>query len=286
MTIKEAQELGEKVLKRAKIESKHIDTSLIIEKVTGKPRSWGFAHPEYELSKEQSENFMDLLDKRRQRVPLVHLTNNREFYGIDLFIDERVLTPRVETEKMVEWAIKHAPQATKLIDVGTGSGALAIAIKKHRPDLEIWATDVSKDALDVAKLNADKHGAEIEFVESDLWNSIPDESFNTIVTNLPYLEDETELMPEVQKEPSVALFGGKDGLDVYRRFLEEIPKHLVDGGFLFTECDPWQHESLSITAKSVGLNSIEQDYFILGFVYGDEVGKAPAIPKAVEQTKR
>lgn len=286
MTIKEAQELGEKILRRAKIESKHIDTSLLIEKVTGQPRSWGFAHPEFELSKEQSEKFMELLDKRRQRVPLVHLTNKREFYGIEFFIDERVLTPRVETEKMVEWAVKHAPKSSRLIDIGTGSGAIAIAIKKHRPDLEIWATDLSSGALEVAKLNADKHKVRIEFVESDLWDSIPDEKFNTIVTNLPYLEDETELMPEVQKEPSVALFGGKDGLDIYRRFLSELPSHLAKGGFLFTECDPWQHESLSKTTRSVGLNSIEQDYFILGFIYGEEAGKAPIKPGAMQQTSR
>lgn len=286
MTIKEAQELGEKVLRRAKIESKHIDTSLLIEKVIDKPRSWAFAHPEHELSKEQCEKFMELIDKRRQRTPLVHLTNKREFYGLDFYIDERVLTPRVETEKMVEWAIKHSPQSSRLIDIGTGSGALAIAIKKYRPDLEIWATDVSNDALEVAKLNTHKHDVEIKLIQSDLWKSLEGEKFATIVTNLPYLEDETELLPEVQREPAVALFGGKDGLDIYRQFLAELPDHLERGGLLFTECDPWQHNSLAEATQYVGLKPLEQDYFILGFVYGEESDKSPATPKPAQQTSR
>lgn len=284
MTIKEAQELGEKVLRRAKIESKHIDTSLLIEKVIEKPRSWAFAHPEHELSKQQSEKFMELLDKRRQRTPLVHLTNKREFYGLEFYIDKRVLTPRVETEKMVEWAIKYAPKNSRLIDIGTGSGALAIAIKKYRPDLEIWATDVSSDALEVAKLNANKHSVEINLVSSNLWASLNNELFETIVTNLPYLEDDTDLLPEVKKEPSVALFGGKDGLDIYRTFLKDLPNHLVHGGYLFTECDPWQHESLAEAAKTTGLNVFEQDYFILGFVYSEKFDKAQAAPESVQQT--
>ncbi len=284
MTIKEAQELGEKVLRRAKIESKHIDTSLLIEKVIRKPRSWAFAHPEHELSQEQSEKFMELLDKRRRRTPLVHLTNKREFYGMEFYIDERVLTPRVETEKMVEWAIKYAPKSSRLIDIGTGSGALAIAIKKYRPDLEIWATDVSAEALEVAKLNTEKHSVDIKLIQSDLWGSLKNEKFNTVVTNLPYLEDETELLPEVKKEPSVALFGGKDGLDIYRRFLKGLPSHLASGGYLFTECDPWQHESLADAAKVVGLEALEQDYFILGFIYAQATGTAQAQPMPMQQS--
>ncbi len=284
MTIKEAQELGEKVLRRAKIESKHIDTSLLIEKIIDKPRSWAFAHPEYELTKEQSEKFMELINKRRQRVPLVHLTNKREFYGLDFYIDKRVLTPRIETEKMVEWAIKYAPKSSKLIDIGTGSGALAISIKKYRPDIEIWATDVSGGALEVAKQNAKQHSVDIHFVESDLWANIGQERFTTVVTNLPYLEDEADLMPEVKQEPAVALFGGKDGLDIYREFIEGLPNHLEESGFLFTECDPWQHDNLTKLASSKGLKPIEQDYFILGFCLGEIPDIRQSEPGSMQQT--
>lgn len=265
MTVGEAQRHGENVLRRAGIESLRIDACLLLEKVSGKPRSWLFAHAEAELEDAAANDFMDLVNRRRERVPLVHLTNRREFYGLDFFVDERVLTPRVETETMVDFALRYAPPNSRLIDIGTGSGALAVAIKTHRPDLDVWATDVSDEALEVAKENAYGNNTGISVVKSDLWEGIG-KTFATVVTNLPYLRDDAELMAEVQKEPGVALFGGIDGLDVYRKFLQQLPEHLEPGGFLFTECDPWQHEALINEAALVGLKLVEKnDYFILGF---------------------
>jgi release factor glutamine methyltransferase len=264
VTVGEAQRLGETTLLKANIESRRIDTSLILEVVTSKPRTWAFAHREAELTEEQGRRFMELIDMRRKRIPLVHLTNKREFYGLDFYIDKRVLTPRIETEKMAEWAIKYAPKSSRLIDVGTGSGALAVVIKKQRPDLKVWATDVSAEALTVARRNAAAHQVDISFITSDLFADVKG-SFAVIVTNLPYLRDDAGLMPEVQKEPAVALFGGHDGLDLYRRFLGQLPDYLDEGGYLFTECDPWQHADLTAEAAKVGLTPIEQDYFILGF---------------------
>ncbi len=264
MTVQEALHLGERALHRAGIESKRIDASLLLAHVMEKPRPWLFAHPEDPVNEETGRRFMELINERRKHRPLVHLTNHREFYGLNLYIDERVLTPRIETEKMVEWALKYAPKNSRLIDMGAGSGALAVAIKKHRPDLEVWATDVSDEALEVAEKNADAHGVSLSLVRSDLWEHV-DGQFRTIVTNLPYLQDDADLMPEVRHEPSVALFGGPDGLDLYRRFLYDLPTHLDDGGFLFTECDPWQHEALKAEAADIGLQLIEEDYFILGF---------------------
>jgi release factor glutamine methyltransferase len=165
---------------------------------------------------------------------------------------------------MVEWAIKYAPLDSHLIDIGTGSGAIALAINAHRPDLHITATEITIEALEIARRNAKTHHAEIEFIQSDLWENVTG-VYDTIVTNLPYLRTDAQLMPEVHKEPAVALFGGKDGLELYRRFLSELPAHLRIGGYLFTECDPWQHEGLIAEAAKVGLIPIEQGYFILGF---------------------
>jgi release factor glutamine methyltransferase len=265
MTIAETQRQAENRLRAAGIESFRLDTTLLLEKVTGKRRAWLLAHDEEELDEPTNRRFEVLVERRTQRTPLVHLTNTREFYGLDLYIDERVLTPRVETEKMVEYAIKYAPKDSRLIDIGTGSGAIAIAIKKHRPDLEIIATDVSAEALKVARRNAGKHQVEVQLIPSDLFGSVVGR-FATVVTNLPYLRDDADLMPEVRKEPGVALFGGSDGLELYRRFLEQLPAHLEPGGFLFTECDPWQHEDVIKAAATVGLKLVERDnYFILGF---------------------
>jgi release factor glutamine methyltransferase len=267
VTIGEAQSYGQNLLQRAGIESGRLDTNLLLEKVMGKPRSWLLAHEDEELKESAASEFLRLAKRRAQRTPLVHLTNTREFYGLDFYIDERVLTPRVETEKMVEYAVKYAPKNSRLIDIGTGSGALAVAIKSHRPDLEIWATDVTDEALAVAEKNAKVHDVAVKFTTSSLFERVTGR-FETVVTNLPYLRDDarTELMPEVRKEPTVALFGGSDGLELYRRFLTQLPTHLTTGGYLFTECDPWQHEVLMKTAAEAGLRPIEKDdYFILGF---------------------
>ncbi len=265
MTVGEAEKLGTSMLRRAGVESARIDTFLLLAKELNRDRAWLMAHPEYEIEETAAAHFLELINRRRARNPLVHLTNEREFYGLNFYIDERVLTPRIETETMVDYAIKHAPKNSRLIDIGTGSGAIAVAIATHRPDLEIWATDVSSDALEVAKRNAKTHWAKITFVQSDLFEAV-DGQFATVVTNLPYLRDDADLMPEVTKEPGVALFGGHDGLDVYRRFLEQLPDHLAKGGYLFTECDPWQHDSLIKVASTAGMTPIEtSDYFILGF---------------------
>lgn len=264
MTFGEALKLGESKLKQAGINGGRLDTQILLEFVTGKDRSSILAHEEDQFTAEQEDQFTSLISKRAERIPLVHLTHTREFYGIDLYIDDDVLTPRVETEKMVEFAVKHVPQNGKLIDIGTGSGAIAIAIKTHRPDLEVWATEVNDEALAVARRNIENLKLDIKLVKSDLFSNVS-QVFDAVATNLPYLQNDADLMPEVQKEPAVALFGGDDGLDIYRRFLKDLPKHLNPNGFLFTECDPWQQEHLKTEAAKINLHPIEEDYFILGF---------------------
>ena len=265
MTIAEIRRQAEAMLRKAGIESARLDTTLLLEKVTGKSRAWLAAHDDEELDETAAQAVMKLVERRAGRTPLVHLTNNREFYGLDFYINQHVLTPRVETEKMVEYAIKYAPRGSRLIDIGTGSGAIAIAIAKHRPDLEIWAADVSLDAVKIAKLNSERVRIRVRILTSNLFDSVSGR-FETVVTNLPYLRDDADLMPEVKKEPGVALFGGSDGLDVYRRFLGQLPSHLAPHGYLFTECDPWQHADLIKETAAAGLKPIEQkDYFILGF---------------------
>jgi release factor glutamine methyltransferase len=255
MTIGESIRDAKGWLETSEVSSARLDAELLLAHILKRDRSWLLAHEDVELSPEERQMYAIIIQRRTKRVPLVHLTGKREFYGLELTINPDVLTPRVETEQMVEWAIKYAPMNSRLIDIGTGSGALAIAIAKHRPDLIVTATEISKPALKVAKKNATEHKVTIDFIESDLWQAI-DGTFETIVTNLPYLRDdaESELMEEVKYEPGVALYGGSDGLELYRRMLSDLPKYLAKDGLLFTECDPWQHKSL-----------IKEGYFILGF---------------------
>ncbi len=196
-----------------------------------KDRVWLIAHNDEELEPEVRQEYAMTVQKRTKRVPLVHLTQKREFYGIELFINESTLTPRVETELMVEWAIKHAPHGCHVIDIGTGSGAIALAIAKNRPDLRVVGAEVSPPALEVARKNSQDLNIPLYLVHSDLWEGVVG-TYQVVVTNLPYLRDDAhkDLMEEVKYEPDIALFGGEDGLDIYRRFLEDLPTYLAPSG--------------------------------------------------------
>ncbi len=265
MTIREALKLAISELEEAKISGARFDAELLLAHALSHDRAWLLAHDDEIISADKHKLYNKFIQKRAQHVPVVHITGTREFYGLEFEITPDVLTPRVETEQLVEWAIKYAPKNSRLIDIGTGSGAIAIAIATHRPDLGVTATDLSDRELAVARRNAKRLNVEIRHLASDLWSALEGETFDTVVTNLPYLEDGADLMPEVRREPTVALFGGPDGLGLYRRFLAGLPGHLAPGGFLFTECDPWQHEALIAEAAKHGLSPIEQGYFILGF---------------------
>lgn len=264
MTIDTALTTGINKLKTADIGSPRLDSQLCLAHVLQVPREHLLAHPEQELSPVQADLFKQLITQRAHHIPLVHLTGHREFYGLELEITPNVLTPRVETEQMVDWAIQYALPNSTLIDIGTGSGAIAAAIASHRPDLIVSATEVEPLALEVAKRNAIKHKLKINFIQSNLFQAI-NGRFDTVVTNLPYLQNDAELMPEVLREPKVALFGGPEGLDLYHNFFTQLPDHLHPSAYVFTECDPWQQDSLIAQAHKIGLKVIEQGYFILGF---------------------
>lgn len=155
--------------------------------------------------------------------PVSYLTGEREFYGLPLFINENVLVPRPETELLVDHTIALATNGSRILEVGTGSGAIAIALKKTHPEFEVTATDVSAVALEVAKKNIDKYALDIKLIESDLLENI-EENFDILVANLPYIGEVRNnfIAENVQKyEPNVALFGGDDGLQLYKKMFEQ-----------------------------------------------------------------
>lgn len=270
MTIAEALKQTETQLKQVDISSSRLDAELLLAHALGKNREWLLAHSRDVLSNTQVDQFRTLVARRLDREPVCYITNCLEFYGLDFYVDHNVLAPRVETELVAEHAIKHAPQGSRLIDIGTGSGAIAVAVAKNRPDLKITATEVSLEALQVARKNAAQLlGANhlLSFIRADIFDGV-DETFDVVVTNLPYVSDDyrTRMKPEVQKEPSIALFGGPgDGLDLYRRFYEQLPKHIKPGSRVYHESDPWQHLELKKLAAQAGLKPILEDYLILGF---------------------
>lgn len=155
-----------------------------------------------------------------ERVPVAYLTGTKGFRRLDLDVDPRVLIPRPDTEALVEWAVQQLPHGARVVDVGTGSGAIALALKDERPDLDLRATDVSVAALDVARANAQRLGLAVTFVEGDLLAGV---EADVVLSNPPYVEAGAELAPEItQHEPPGALFAGADGLDLYRRLVPAI----------------------------------------------------------------
>jgi len=267
MTIAEWLQSATNALTDCNIPSARLDAQILCAHVHGQSRSWLITHEADKITESKLKTLQTALDKRVSRIPLAYITHNKEFFGHDLYVDERVLCPRAETEAAVEQIIKLAPKNATVLDIGTGSGAIAIALKAAREDLIVTGSEVSIEALEVARQNTEKILGEnkIEFIESNLFANIHD-SYDVVVANLPYVSTEADLLPEVQNEPHVALFGGgNDALELYRKFFTELPEHLNNSAIVFTESDPWQQAGLIKLAEAANLHKIYEDYFILGF---------------------
>jgi release factor glutamine methyltransferase len=201
-------------LTAARLDTPRLDAEVLLAHVLGVDRTALFLDPGRGLTSDQAGAFRDLVLRRREHEPVAHLTGTRGFRHLDLAVDARVLVPRPETEHLVEAAL-DLPQGARVVDVGTGSGAVALALKQERPDLTVVGTDVSADALAVARSNAARLGLDVTFVEGDL---LAGERADAVVSNPPYVADGDPLPRDVRDyEPALALFAGPDGLDVYRR---------------------------------------------------------------------
>jgi len=216
------------------------------------PRAWMLAHPEAELTERQSAVLLALAHRRAAGEPLQYLTGIQEFYGLALRVTAAVLIPRPETEHLVEAVLAWAQTQLKplrLLDIGTGSGAIALALAANEPSSEIIASDISIDALEIARDNALRLGLgdRIRFLQSDLLPA-GEEPFDAIVSNPPYIPspDAPTLQREVlDHEPHTALFAGPDGLDIYRRLIPAARMGLREGGLLALEIGFGQQAALT-----------------------------------------
>ena len=199
------------------------DSELLLAHILQQSKEWIFANPDFEVSEKDFTWFHNLEKMRLAGKSVAVILNQKEFFGLDFFVDENVLIPRPETEILVEEVLKIQPKS--LLDLGTGSGCLAISVKKNLPNCEVWASDISPTALKVAQKNSQSLGVKIEFVESNLLEKTPGES-EVIVANPPYIpQNSEEVEAGVKKfEPSLALFSGEDGLDLIRKLLTQISK--------------------------------------------------------------
>lgn len=244
MTVKNALILAEERLRE--IPDPRLDAEYLLAEVLHLSRLALLMDKMRELTPDEEAAFDALLTRREKREPLQYILGNQPFMGFSFKTDARALIPRFDTEILCEEALSHLSGRMHVLDLCTGTGALAIAIKKLRPGCIVTATDLSGDALSLAHENAESLQADIRFLQGDLFAPLEGEKFDLIVSNPPYIPDALRgtLQAEVQKEPDMALFAGMDGLDFYRRIVHEAPRHLHDGGWLCLEIGDDQGESV------------------------------------------
>jgi len=241
----------EQIIGELKSETPKLDAQVLLANVLDKSRTWVTAHPEATLSRPQLATVNKAVSRLKAGEPFPYVLGHWEFFGLDLELTPDVLIPRPETELLVERAIKWlkaSKERRTVADIGTGSGCIAIAIAKAIPDVKITATDISRPALEVADRNARKRSVrkQIDFVQCDLLPPHPDPlptdlHFDLICANLPYIPTQTlHELPIYGREPSLALDGGIDGLDIVRRLLKIAPEWLAPNGMVLLEIEATQ----------------------------------------------
>lgn len=240
----------------AGIDSARLDAQMLAAHLFLKDRTWVIAHPEAEVNELAAET---LLQRRESREPLAYILGWREFYGRRFEVAPGVLIPRQDTEVLLETALGRIHEGP-VLDLGTGSGCLAVTLKLLRPEIEVWASDISPDALRIARRNAEYHEAKVQFVESDLFANFPKVEFEYIVSNPPYIADSEELMPEVRDhEPAGALFSGPTGLEFYERLAQEAANYLLFNGKLIMEVG---HTQASDVVNLFGRHGWPNDFVV------------------------
>jgi release factor glutamine methyltransferase len=235
VTLQTALQQGQKLLADAGILAPRLTAEVLLAHAIGCQRSWLFAHSAEELKELWWIHYGRYLHQRLSGTPTQYVTGTQEFYGREFRVTPAVLIPRPETEHLIETALKFNPGI--MLDIGTGSGAIAVTLALETK-ARVFATDVSRPALAVARRNAVRLNAQVDFIGCDLGSALPDACFDMIVSNPPYVpeSDRAGMQPEVRDhEPALALFAGPGGFDIYRRLIPEAARLLKPGGRLILE---------------------------------------------------
>lgn len=221
--------------------------------------------PEKNLSEADVSRLRHVIEKMAGGIPMAYALKKAYFYGEAFYVDERVLIPRYDTERSVDAILRLSPKAKRILEIGTGSGCVAMTLGRLFPEATIDAADISKDALDVAETNKKMHGASnVHFIHSDLFSSI-EGTYDVIYSNPPYITaDEMKALDDsvARYEPHLALEGGEDGLDFYRRIIEAAPRFLNTGGYLVFEIGAKQRKDVEDLLHGHGFSAIgsEKDF--------------------------
>lgn len=262
MTIGEALAHSRQALEQHGIPDPETDSLLLVSHVTGLDMLMTRLEKNRPLTQEQEQRLSSLLLSRTRRMPLQYVLQEQWFYGRRFYVDENVLIPRQETESLCSLGIEHLKKAdgSTALDLCTGSGAIAVTLAAECPSVRIFASDLSESALQVAAKNAAKNHADVAFYQGDLFSALPHFlRFDLILSNPPYIptEDCKTLQTEVMQEPSMALDGGKDGLDFYRRIFSEAGEHLKPHGALMVEIGFDQGDAVSRLFSEAGFTSVQ-----------------------------
>ena len=262
--------ISTKTLSEAGIASARLDSELILAHILRRSREWLLAHDTDTLTQPQQQQARQLLLQRTQRQPIAYLTGRRDFYGHSFLVNEQVLVPRPESEVILAILdeLMQDNHLRTVLDVGTGSGCLAISVKLTHPDLAVSACDISESALLVARHNAARllpSGRQIKFYQSDLLSDLPaDSRFDLIVANLPYLSPgQDDLSPELAYEPAIALYADDDGLSLIKQLITTAPARLTPGGYLLLEMNTDQIETIVSYATDYRYQVVKQEPFHL-----------------------
>lgn len=254
MTIKDWLRNASNLLQSTGIASARLDAELLLAHALNKPREYIFAHPEtLHLRGTSSKELEMLLERRAKREPMAYILGSKEFYGRNFVVTPDVLIPRPESEMMidllkqiVEDGMWNVEGNRHIIDVGTGSGCLAITAKLELPDFEVVAVDNSEKAIKIAKDNAGKHRVEIEFFHGSLLEPILPTTYyllpDIILANLPYVDKTWDVSPETHYEPDLALYAADKGLSLIKKLINQASQVLEGNGYLILEADPRQHK--------------------------------------------
>ena len=238
-----------------------LETRMLLMHVLGLSRVQLITQSEQPLSADQAERLNQLILRRVNGEPMAYILGEREFYGLDFYVTPDVLIPRPDTELLVELALQYAPKQSRLLDLGTGSGAIAIAVAQQRPDLTVLALDVSPAALKIAEKNAARHLAagRVQLIQSDWYSAIAGQQFATIVSNPPYIvkDDQHLSQGDLRFEPLNALTDHADGLSAYRQIITGAGKHLAEGGWLLMEHGYDQSSAVQELLSAEGFSEIQ-----------------------------